>query len=137
MRLLLSVPSNYGDTYYGFLSVTYITIISLVDWHSDQYRWSNQGVHLLPKKNPNIKKSYFQIDTTEGPTNKFIKHAYQLINSTRNAVLIHHLGEDGYATDFPHGNSRGESQRPHSRTCPLLMNSLKESCKYGTVASVY
>ena len=52
-------------------------------------------------------------------------------------MLIHYLGEDGYATDFPHGNSRGESQRPHSRTCASLMNSLKESCKYGTAASVY
>ena len=51
------------------------SIIFLDDWRSDQYRWSNQGVHLLPKKKPKVKKSYFQIDTPEGPTDTFIKHA--------------------------------------------------------------
>ena len=51
-----------------------------------------------------MKKSYFQIDTPEGPTDKFIKHAYQLVNSTNNAVLIHYLGDDYYVVDFPHGD---------------------------------
>ena len=114
-------------------------MLFLDDWRSDQYRWSNQGVHLLPK-NPTVRKSYFQIDTPEGPTDKFIKHAYQLVNATgfsKDAVLIHYLGDDSYAVDFPHGNSSGEAQRPHSRTCPSVMKSLKEGCKYSTTANVY
>ena len=87
-----------------------------------------------------MKKSYFQIDTPEGPTDKFIKHAYQLVNSTdfsKDAVLIHYLGDDNYAVNFPHGNSSEESQRPYSRTCLSVMKSLKEGCKYSTATNVY
>ena len=99
-------------------------MLFLDDWRSDQYRWSNQGVHLLPKKNPTVRKSYFQIDTPEGPTDKFIKHAYQLVNATgfsKDVVWIHYLGDDSYAIDFPHGNSSGEAQGPHSRTIWLIL----------------
>ena len=87
-----------------------------------------------------MRKSYFQIDTPKGPTDKFIKHAYQLVNATgftKDAVLIHYLGDERCAVDFAHGNCSGESQRPHSRTCPSVMKSIKEGCKYSTAANVY
>ena len=40
------------------LTVYCTFILCLDDWRSDQYRWVNQGVHLLPKKNPVIRKTY-------------------------------------------------------------------------------
>ena len=32
------------------------------DWRCDQYRWINQGVKRLPKKDPVLKKSYIAIE---------------------------------------------------------------------------
>ena len=52
-------------------------------------------------------------------------------------VLIHYLGDESYAIDFPHGNSNAKSQRPHNRICGSVLKSLKESCKYDTAATVY
>ena len=49
---------------------------------------------------PKSEKSYFQIDSPEGPTDKFIKQVYQLVNSTKDAVLIHYLGDDDYVVNF-------------------------------------
>ena len=37
------------------------------DWHCDQYRWSNQGVRRLPKREPQVKKSYFYIEHHRAP----------------------------------------------------------------------
>ena len=51
------------------------------DWLSDQYRWINQGVHSLPKKEPLLKKSYFQLCTPDGPSKEFTRHAYQLLSA--------------------------------------------------------
>ena len=65
---------------------------------------------------------------------------HQLVNSTdfsKDVVLIHYLGDDNYAVNFPHGNSSEESQRPYSRTCLSVMKSLKEGCKYSTATNVY
>ena len=50
--------------------------IPLEDWRCDQYHWSNQGVRWLPRKDPRVKKSYFHVDTPNGPSREFVKHAY-------------------------------------------------------------
>ena len=70
------------------------------DWKSDQYRWVNQGVRKLPKKSPKVKKTYFQVDTPKGASSEFCRHAYELV-PYNNFVLIHCLGDESAATDFP------------------------------------
>ena len=99
------------------------------DWRCDQYRWCNSGVKKLPKHSPKIKKSYFQIDSPDnGASHAFTKHAYQLLSPTTdkgNAVLIHYLGNEAAAVDFPHGNS-SQLTRAHVRTCPSVIEKLKK-----------
>ena len=96
----------------------------------------------LPKHNPKVKKTYFQIDTPDnGASNQFTKHAYQLLSPTSDkgdAVLIHYLGDEAVAVDFPHGNtSHVQSRKVHVRTCPSVIKDLKESCAHDTAAIVY
>ena len=116
------------------------SIIFIDDWRCDQYRWCNKGVKKLPKHDPKIKKSYFQIDTPDnGASHEFMKHAYQLLSPATdkgNAVLIHYLGNEAAARDFPHGNN-SQSKRAHVRTCPSVIEKLKKSCTHGTAATVY
>ena len=71
----------------------------MIAWRCDHYRWSNQEVKLLPKHNPQIKKSYFQIDTPNGLSKQFTKHAYQLITpaDANNIALIHYIGNESHA----------------------------------------
>lgn len=73
------------------------------DWRCDQYRWVNQGVQRLPKSDPEIKKSYFQSHTVDGSSSAFTRHAYRLIGDN-NVVLVHYMGDEKAAIDFPHGN---------------------------------
>ena len=69
--------------------------IPLEDWRCDQYRWSNQGVRRLPRKDPHVKKSYFHVDTPNGPSREFVKHAYQLLPpNSGNVVLLHYMGDE-------------------------------------------
>lgn len=83
---------------------------------------------------------YFQIDTLDNRTgNQFSKHAYQLLSPTidkGNAVLIHYLGDEKIAIDFPHKN-RSHSEKVHIRTCPSVIEKLKKSCTHETAAAVY
>ena len=55
--------------------------ISKDDWRCDQYRWFNNGVTGLPKRNPIIKKHYFLTDTSYGPSKEFTRVAYMLCDS--------------------------------------------------------
>ena len=108
------------------------------DWRCDQYRWCNSGVRLLPKKSPKLKKSYFQLHTPEGPSNGFVKHAYKLLTDcNKGAILIHYMGDENCSIEFAHGNTSKEQSRPFNRTCPSVIQGMKESCKYDTPATVY
>ena len=83
----------------------------MIAWHCDHYRWSNQVVKPLPKYNPQVMKSYFQTDTPNGLSKQFTEHAYQLITpaDANNIALIHYIGNESHAIDFPHGNTSQES----------------------------
>ena len=108
------------------------------DWRCDQYRWANQGVRRLPKREPQVKKSYFHIDTPKGPSSNFVKHAYQLVApSNTSTVLIHYIGDEKEVVDFPHGNASNQSGRPHIRTCPSVLKSLQDAFKHTTTAKAY
>ena len=117
----------------------YVICSSLTDdWRCDQYRWANQGVRRLPKREPQVKKSYFHIDTPKRPSSNFVKHAYQLVApSNTSTVLIHYIGDEKEVVDFPHGNASNQTGRPHVRTCPSVLKSLQDVCKHTTTAKAY
>ena len=108
------------------------------DWRCDQNRWVNQGVRRLPRKKPHIKKMYFQLNTQDGVTADFVKHAYELLppsNST--TVLIHYLGDEKAAVPYEHGNYKRNDGRVHIRTCPSVLKSLENDCKVNPPAKIY
>ena len=84
-------------------------------------------------------KNHFHLETPDGITTQFIKHVYKLITSNNNAVLIHYIGDESCAVDFPHGirNASTDSTRAYIRTCPSVIKSLQESCKSDTPTTVY
>ena len=110
-------------------------ILCTDDWRCDQYRWVNQGVKRLPKREPKVKKSYFNIQTPKGPSSDFSKHAYEL-DPTNNFTLIHYLGDESAANDFPHGNKKNDN-RAHIRTCPSVLKELTTKCNKSTTSRVY
>ena len=88
----------------------------------------NIAVRPLPKKNPKV-KSYFQLHTPEGSSNKFVKHAYQLLTATccpKGAVLIHYIGDENCTTEFPHGNA-SNSIATQPKNCALFHKTMKLS----------
>ena len=105
------------------------------DWRCDQYRWINQGVHNLPKKDPIVQKSYFQISTPHGPSRDFLRHSYQLIPSNH-FTLIQYLGDDRTASNIPHGNAMNHT-RHHVRTCPSVLKELENQCALSSTSKVY
>lgn len=52
------------------------------DWKSDQYRWTNQAVTALSRSAPKVKMYYYSIDTPNGVSSMFKRHAYKLSNGT-------------------------------------------------------
>ena len=106
------------------------------DWRSDQYRWINQGVRSLPKKDPTMRKSYFQLHTPDGPSKEFTRHAYELIpyNGT---TLIHYVGNEKAVVAFPHGNVKKNPERDYVRTCPSTLRNLEMACSSSTASKVY
>ena len=88
-------------------------------------------IHQLPKTDPVIKKSYFQIDTPEGPSVKVSKHAHQLIVPSNNIVLVHYLGDENIARDFVHGNVKHNTESLYVRTCPSVLRNLEKKCIYN------
>ena len=106
------------------------------DWKCDQYRWINDGVAKLPKKDPVVKKTYFLCDTPTGPSTEFKRHAYELIPAN-NYVLVHYLGNENIAIAFPHGNSKQNTRKAYVRTCPSVMEKMKTECNLSTAKKVY
>jgi len=56
----------------------------------------------LPRKEPKVRKHYFDTDTPSGPSKEFQKQAYQLFEES-NHILIHYIGDEKKAVDFAHG----------------------------------
>ena len=71
------------------------------DWRCDQYRWVNNGVTGLPKREPIVKKHYFQLDTLQGSSKDFTRSAYTLYgNNTKvrinynNVFLVNKINDN-------------------------------------------
>ena len=66
------------------------------DWCCDQYRYMGKSGSLsASKKELQVRKSIFHIDTPKVPSSNFMKHAYQpLTPSNTSTVLIHYIGDE-------------------------------------------
>ena len=105
------------------------------DWKSDQIRWKTDAVHLLPKKNPVLRKRYYILDTENGPSKDFKKHVYQLLDS-KHITIIHYIGDHSAISKFPHRNSK-KGSTAFVRTCPSTFNKLAKVCKTNKASVVY
>lgn len=64
---------------------------------------------------------------TDGSNSKeFQRIAYHLLDNP-NLFLIQYIGDDFKAFDFPHGNSKVEGSNSYVRTCPSVIQKIKES----------
>ena len=97
------------------------------DWRCDGYRWYQNGIKNIPRKNPVIKKTYFILKTPTGTSNNFKRHAYQLLNAAKPFVLIQYLGNNECAIQYPHKNVKSGSH-PHIRTCPSVLEKIADVC---------
>lgn len=90
----------------------------------------------LPKRDPVLKKSYFQAHMSKGVSANFTHHAYELLHEQNGVVLVHYLGNENVAEQFPHGNSK-HHDRSFVRTCPSVLKKLENRCISNTTAQVY
>lgn len=114
----------------------HVKLLLLEDWRCDQHRWINQGVKMLPQKNPCVRKSCFIVDTPNGPSKDFGKHAYQLISS-KTFTLIYYLGNENVVIPFFHRNAKSDLSASFVRTCPSTLKIMKSQCIHNTASVVY
>ena len=94
-----------NGTFYLYTLMTLIQGIFLSqikhteDWRCDQYRLDNQGVARLPRKNPKVRKLYFNADTPTGSSKEFQRRTYQLLED-KSLTLVQYIGGEGAAKDF-------------------------------------
>lgn len=78
---------------------------------------------------------YFHIDTSNGVSKNFQRHAYQLLEDA-SVTLVHYMGDNSIAVDFAHRNAV-HSNASYARTCPSAMEKLKLLCKSDFANIVY
>lgn len=96
------------------------------DWRVDGYHWFQYGTKMIPRSEPSIKKIHFYTILPTGHSKDFKQQAYFLLHGKQpqDAVLIHYLGDERIAFDFPHGNCKNDNSRHYSRTCPSVLAEL-------------
>ena len=88
----------------------------------DGYRWFQYGSKLIPRSNPVLKKLYFVSVLASGHDHRFKRLVFFQLNDNQKAVVIHYLGDESIAVDFPHGNSK--YNHVFKRTCPSVLKEL-------------
>ena len=83
-----------------------------------------------------IKKNYFQADTPDGPSSQFTKHAYQLVTNT-SIMLVHYLGDENMAVQFPHGNTKHNKDRGYVQTCPSVLRKAEKRSMTEQPSKIY
>ena len=51
---------------------------------------------------PKVRKSYYSIDTPNGHNLNFQRHAFKLLDSAKNIVLVPYTGNEAETINFPH-----------------------------------
>ena len=52
-------------------------------------------------------------------------------------VLIHYLGDENIAEDFPHGNQKKHMERNYCKQCPSMVEALQEEISNSNPSDVY
>lgn len=90
----------------------------------------------LPRREPLVKKFYFDSDTPNGPSKEFQRQGYQLIGEAT-FTLVHYLGDQSAAIDFCHQNSTKPSSHNFVRTLPSKMREFEKACATDHANIVY
>ena len=125
---------NHFNVFYFLFPHVHVCVVD--DWRADQYRWVNQGVTQLPRRQPQLRKHYFAMDTPKGVSKEFQKHAYQLIGK-KDLTLIHYLGDENAAVQFNHRGTEARQSHHFQRTCPSTLRRCAQMCKEEKANVVY
>ena len=82
-----------------------------------------------------MRKLYFSIDTPNGPSKEFQRYGYQLL-ADKSTTLIHYLGDEKVAADFPHRSARN-SDKNFTRTFPSYLKACEGLVKTDKANIVY
>ena len=96
------------------------------DWKCDQYGWFQNGAKKVPSKSPVVCKVY-HVSVTPNGNKLFRRISYSLIegsSSDMHFTLIHYVGDEKAATDYPHGNNKYDQPKMYMHTCPSVLKSL-------------
>ena len=101
----------------------WVYYVCIDDWRVDGYRWFQYGTKLIPRSEPVLKKLYFMSILPSGYDKRFKRQVFFLLKEKQpqKAVLIHYLGDESIAVNFPHGNSKGDNDQVFHRTCPSVL----------------
>ena len=96
----------------------------------DGYRWYQYGTKFIPRNNPEVKKIHFAtvVSSSTRYNAGFRRQAFFPLATSAMAhklVLIHYIGDEGIAVQFPHGNSKKGAN--FHRTYPSVMKKLSLS----------
>jgi hypothetical protein len=78
-------------------------VFCLDDWRADGYRWKQNGYSLIHNKDKEYQKIHFKINTGSGLSSAFLKFVYKKCSGDDTHVIVHYVGNDTLAVDFPHG----------------------------------
>jgi hypothetical protein len=87
----------------------------LNDWLKDGYQWVNRGGDMYPKKDPLMKKKYYNIRIMAGDragSSEFQRTSFTLL-SDQTLVLVHYTGNEEAYTPRPHELDEEAYPRPH------------------------
>ena len=93
------------------------------DWRADGYRWFEYGSKYVSRKDPVFKKVHFATVLQTGQYDRRFRRQVFLPLHDDHQILIHYLGDETVAEDFPHGNSKSQN-RNFTRTCPSVLKKL-------------
>ena len=74
------------------------------DWRADGYRWKQNGYSDIPRKEKVYRKIHFKIRTCDNElSSAFQKYVYKRCEGDYSHVIVHYIGDENTAVDFPHG----------------------------------
>ncbi|XP_076036819.1 uncharacterized protein LOC143022480 [Oratosquilla oratoria] len=108
------------------------------DWKADQYQWRMKGQRkfFLPGVNLLVQKRYDWVHGEEDFVSSFTRTVYTCA-SVFNVVLIQYLGDNSVYKGKAHGNSKHPNAPEFRRTCPSVLDKMKEKVISKSSDKVY
>jgi hypothetical protein len=109
------------------------------NWKADQYQWRMKGQREfdLPDVDLHISKRY---DWVRGQNNTFVNDFTRNVytcSSVPNVVVIHYLGDSSVYRGKAHGNCKRTNAPEFRRTCPSVLNEIKQKVSSKSSTKVY